>query len=64
MKKILILIVIAVGGWFAYMNWSSRSDQSTNDYAMDQYKKSMDKARDVEQTLQDAKDRLDNTQVN
>jgi len=63
MKKLLILIVIAVGGWFAYMNWSTHSDQSANDYAMDQYKKSMDKARDVEKTLQKAKDRVDNIKV-
>lgn len=59
MKKILMLIVIGAGGWFVYMNWDSlTSKPTTDDYAMDQYKKSIDKAREVEDTLKDARDRI------
>lgn len=61
MKKLLILVVLAAGGWFAYTNWDSVRGKkpTTEDYAMKEYKKSMDKAREVEDTLQQAKDRLD-----
>lgn len=61
MKKLLILVVLAAGGWFVYMNWDSMRGNAptTKDYAMKEYKKSLDKARQVEDTIQQAKDRLD-----
>lgn len=58
MKKLLVVIVIAVGGWFLYMNWVSRTPGPTSDdYVMKEYKKNLDKARSVEETLQQARDR-------
>ncbi len=61
MKKLLMLIVVAVGGWFVYMNWDSRnaSQSVTDEHAMKQYKQSIDKARDVEKTLEKARRKID-----
>jgi len=60
MKKLLILIVIVAGAAYAYMNRDNLSGKTeANDYAMKGYKQSMDKARAVEQTLQQSKDQLD-----
>lgn len=58
LKKLLMMIVIALGAWFVYINWDSLTSKPADDYAMDQYKKSMDKAREVEKTLEKAKDRI------
>ena len=64
MKKLLVLIVIAVGAAYAYMNRDSLLGKSeVDDYAMKGYKQSMDKAREVEQVLQKSKDQMDK-QVN
>ena len=59
MKKLLMLIVAVVGGWFAYMNWDSLTGNkpTTDDYVMKEYKKSMDKAREVEDVLKKAGDK-------
>ena len=61
MKKLLILVVLVAGGWFVYMNWDSvrGNKPTTEDYVMKEYKKSLDKARQVEDTLQQARDRMD-----
>ena len=56
MKNILILIIAAAAGWFVFKNWESISSKkpTTDEYAMKEYKKSIDKARSVEETLKKA----------
>ena len=62
MKKLLVIVIVAALGWFFYVNREDlRSSASKDDYVMKEYKKSMDKAREVEDKLQQAKDRLDKT---
>jgi Tfp pilus assembly protein PilO len=60
MKKLLLVVIVAALGWFFYVSRDDlRSRASKDDYVMKEYKKSMDKAREVEDKLQQAKDRLD-----
>jgi hypothetical protein len=64
MKKLLLLIIAAAVGWAFYSNWDDLTGTraTKDDYVMKGYKKSIDKARQVEDTLQQAKDRLDQAQ--
>lgn len=54
-----MLIVVAAGGWFVYQNWDSLTGEkpTTDDYVMKEYKKSIDKARGVEDMLKKAGDK-------